>query len=261
MSGGKIIQSVFIFISIVSIVGIESCKKDNGNEVPPTNPAGKLELITETEINVSEPSGLAFGPNNKTLLVVSDNTNKVYETDLEGTVTRELDYTGNDLEGITFNPNDETVAVAEERKRQLVILNYSDGAERERFEIATGGNTENKGLEGLSFNTNNRAYYLMNEDLPGEMIVWSNSYGIISSTELNFAADYSGIFVDARNAFLYIISDESQSLYKCDYNATVIKKYPLPLTKFEGVVIDTEKQLVYMVNDKTAKLYIFKLLN
>ena len=229
--------------------------------MPPTPPAGKLELITETEINVSEPSGLAFGPNHETLLIVSDNTNKVYETDLDGTVRRELDYTGNDLEGVTFNPDDGTIAVAEERKRQLVILNYSDGAEKERFEIATGGTTDNKGLEGLSFNTNNRAYYLMNEDLPGEMIVWSNAYGIISSLQLNFAADYSGIFVDAPNAYLYIVSDESQSLYQCDYNANVIKEYPLPLTKFEGVVVDTEKQLVYLVNDKTAKLYIFKMLN
>lgn len=250
-----------LIITLFLLAIINSCKKDEGGDLPPVNPPGKLEKVDEFNLNVTEPSGLSFGADGKTLLMVSDNTNKVYETDLQGNIIRELAYTGSDLEGVAFNPDEQTVAVAEERKRQVVFLDYADGTEQERFDIVTGGNTENKGLEGISFNNNNKAYYLVNEDMPGEMIVWNNAFGNISTTELHFASDYSAIYVDSKNALVYIVSDESQALYKCDYNAKVLKEYPLPLTKFEGIAVDVDNQRVYLVNDKTAELFIFKILN
>ncbi len=262
MTGGKIFKVTFyLFISVILLAGVESCKKDNGNEMPPGNSAGSLEPVSEITLDVTEPSGLSFGPGDSTLLVVSDNTNKVYEMTLEGNVIRELAYSGNDLEGVTCNPFENKVVVTEERKRQLVVLDYSDGTEQERFDIPTGGNTDNKGPEGVSYNTNNRVYYIVNEDLPGELILWSNTLGVISTTPLHFASDYSAIFTDAKNALIYIVSDESKALYKCDYNANVITGYPLPDTKFEGIAVDSNSGLIYLVNDKTRKLYIFKILN
>ncbi len=244
------------------VLMVSSCKKNNGEgELPPENPEGKLELLNEIDLNISEPSGLAFGPDGKTLLIVSDNTNKVYETDLQGGVIRELAYVGSDLEGVGFDAATQTVAVAEERKREVVFLTYNDGTEIERQHIETGGNTVNKGLEGLSYNGNNRAWYLVNEDVPGEMIVWNKTFGNITVKPLDFASDYSGIFVDEENALLYFVSDESQMLFKCNYNADVLKKYPLPYTKFEGVAVDSRQQVVYLVNDKSGKLFIYKFIN
>ncbi len=250
-----------VFITIIFLWGIESCKKDDGGEVPPVNPAGELEKLNEFKLDVTEPSGLSFGPGGTTLLMVSDNTNKVYETDLDGNVIRELAYTGSDLEGVTYNPEEQLLVVVEERKRQVVFLDYENGVEQERFDIATGGNTDNKGLEGISYSNNNKAYYIVNEDVPGEMIIWNKAYGNISVTELHFAMDYSAIYVDIKNALVYIVSDESQALYKCDYNAKVLKEYPLPDTKFEGIAVDVDNQWVYLVNDKTAELFVFKFLN
>jgi len=255
-----------IFKTLITVVllmaTLSSCKKNNGDELPPpADSTGRLEQLEEVNLTVTEPSGLSFGPGDNTLLMVSDNTGKVYETDLHGQVIRELEYTGFDLEGVTYNAAEQIVAVTEERKREIVFLDYLNGAEMERHSIETGGNTDNKGLEGLSYNPNNSAWYMVNEDVPGEMIVWNKTFDNISVTPLNFASDYSGIFVDTKNALLYIVSDESQSLYKCDYNANVLKTYPLPATKFEGIAVNTEKQWVYLVNDKSGKLFIFKLLN
>ena len=251
-----------VLITVVLLTAtLTSCKKNDGGELPPADSTGRLEQLEEVDLNVTEPSGLSFGPGGNTLLMVSDNTNKVYETDLHGQVIRELEYTGFDLEGVTYNAAEQIVAVTEERKREIVFLDYLNGAEIERYPIETGGNTENKGLEGLSYNPNNSAWYMVNEDVPGEMIVWNKTFENISVIPLNFASDYSGIFVDTQNALLYIVSDESQSLYKCDYNANVLKTYPLPATKFEGIAVDTGKQRVYLVNDKSGKLFIFKLLN
>jgi uncharacterized protein YjiK len=258
----KLIKSIStLFIAVLFLALIHSCKKDDGGVAPPEQPVGKLEKIATFDLEVTEPSGLSFGPGGNTLLMVSDNTNKVYETDLEGNIIRELAYTGGDLEGVTFNADKQIVVVTEERKRQLVFLDYPEGKELERFDIATGGTTDNKGLEGISYSKNNSAYYIVNEDVPGEMIVWNQTYGNISKTELHFASDYSALFVDTKNGLLWMVSDESKALYKCDYNANVLMEYALPETKFEGIVIDAAQQLVYLVNDKTFELVIFKIKN
>jgi len=258
----KLVKLVNIIVApLMLLTLISSCKKDNGGDIPPVKEPGKLEKISEFYLDITEPSGLSFGPDGNTLLMVSDNTNKVYETDLEGNVLRELAYIGSDLEGVTFNANEQIVAVTEERARQVVFLDYQNGDEQNRFDITTGGTTDNKGLEGISYNSINDAYYIVNEDVPGEMIIWKENYSNISTTKLHFASDYSAIFVDTKNAFVWMVSDESQAIYKCDYNAKLLKEYPLPGTKFEGIAIDVDKQLVYLVNDKTFKLFIFKILN
>ena len=249
-----------LFISTLLLTLIHSCKEKSG-EKPPVKPVGQLEKLNEYDLEITEPSGLSFGPDGTSLFIVSDNTNKVYETDFEGNVLNELAYEGSDLEGVTYNTDKQTVAVVEERKRQLVLLDYPDGNELERHDIATGGNTDNKGLEGVSYSKNNSAYYIVNEDVPGELIIWNKAFGNISKTELRFASDYSAIFVDTKNGLLWIVSDESQALYKCDYNANVLMEYALPGTKFEGIAVDADQQIVYLVNDKTFKLFIFKILN
>ena len=79
--------------------------------------------------------------------------------------------------------------------------------------------------------------------------------------EIYFFLEWGAKYVSIKNALVYIVSDESQMLYKCDYNAKVLKEYPLPDTKFEGIVVDDDNQLVYLVNDKTAELFVFKFLN
>jgi len=252
-----------IFLLTAAIILAISCTMCEKEKVDtPTVPGveqGSLKLLKEIQLNISEPSGLSFGPSKNTLLIVSDNTNRVYETDLLGNISRTLAYTGNDLEGVTYNAKENIVAVAEERKREVVLIDYNSGNEISRHKINVAVGSENKGLEGISFSDNNKAYYIVNEDLPGQMIVWNTGFDIISKTDLNFAGDYSAIFVDVKNANIWFVSDESQFLYKCDYNAKVLKEYVLPSTKFEGLAIDVENQIAYLVNDATAELKIFKI--
>ena len=249
-----------LFISVLLFTMTNSCKKTPVDN-PPVKPTGELEKLDEFDLDITEPSGLSFGPGGTSLFIVSDNTNKVYETDLEGNLFRELVYEGMDLEGVTYNEDEQIVAVVEERKHQIVLLDYLTGIEQERHDIATGGNTDNKGLEGVSYSKNNSAYYIVNEDVPGELIIWNKAFGNISKTELRFASDYSAIFVDTKNGLLWIVSDESQALYKCDYNAKILMEYALPEIKFEGIAVNADQQLVYLVNDMTFKLYVFKILN
>ena len=133
--------------------------------------------------------------------------------------------------------------------------------EQGRFKIDVEQGNDNKGLEGLSYNLNNKAYYIVNEDLPGEMIVWTPLYGNINTTQLKFASDYSAIFVDTKNSLLWIVSDESQTVYRCDYKANVLMEYLLPDTKYEGIAVDVDNMILYVVHDGSAKLDVFKIKN
>ena len=246
--------------ALVFLPIIESCEKQTVDP-PPGNPKGELELINQFDLNITEPSSLSFGSTKSTLLIVSDNSNQVYETDLQGNVIRELPFIGNDLEGVTYNPDEDLIAVTEERRREVVLLDYETGNEQARYHINVEVGSENSGLEGISYSKNNRAYYLVNESLPGEQIVWNPQFDIINSIALSFADDYSAIFVDTKNALLWIVSDQSQAMYKTDYNANVLKEYPLGDSKFEGITIDVDNSLLYLVNDKTFELSIYKILD
>lgn len=249
--------TIILFISIF----FTACKKDKPDTPVVEVSTGSLKLENSYSLDILEPSGLSFGPDKQTLLIVSDNANMVYETDLQGEIIRTLAYVGVDLEGVVYNPDEAIIAVVEERLREIVIIDYDNGNELERFPIDVDNNNDNKGLEGLSYNLNNKAYYIVNEDLPGELIVWNPKYGIIEKTGLSFAEDYSAIFVDFENSLLWIVSDDSQTLYKCDYKANVLMEFILPDTKYEGIVVDIETMKVSFVNDGTAKLDVFKILN
>ena len=248
-----------ILTIIISIAFLAACQKEKVDIPVVEVPEGSLKLISSYQLDILEPSGISFGPDAQTLLIVSDNANMVYETSVEGEIIRTLNYIGADLEGVVYNIDENIVAVAEERLREIVLIDYDSGNELSRYHINVENNNDNKGLEGLSYNLNNKAYYIVNEDLPGELIVWNPKYDIIERTKLNFADDYSAIFVDDINSLLWILSDDSQALYKCDYKTNVLMEFLLPSTKYEGAIIDIELMKAYFVNDATARLEVFNI--
>lgn len=248
-----------ISIIVIILVFLASCQKDKPVVPVVEIPMGELELVEYFSIDVPEPSGLAFGPNTATLLTVSDHTNQVYEMDLEGEIIRILDYTGLDLEGVTYNWKQGLIAIVEEADREVTLLEYESGSKTETYKIDIPIGSDNSGLEGISFNSNNQMYYILNETNPDLMVVWNPAYGIIIEINLDFAADYSGIFVDEKHSLLWIVSDQSKCIYKCDYNAKVLMEFRLDEVKFEGIVVKDD--LIYLVNDASAELFIYRIKN
>ena len=111
-----------ISIIVVIFFFAFSCKK-NDTPVPVIEiPMGTFEFIASYDLDIPEPSGLSFGPGSETLLTVSDNTNQIYEIDLEGKIIRMLDYEGKDLEGVTYNPDKNLIAVVEETDREVTLI-------------------------------------------------------------------------------------------------------------------------------------------
>lgn len=250
----RILPIIFFVVIVFS-----SCKTGDTQNPATGYPQGDLELIDSFETLVPEPSGLTFGPGLNTLLTVSDNTNQVYELDLQGNVLRVIDYAGRDLEGVAYNPDKNLIAVVDERDREVALINYETEQVQGVYKINIPVGSENAGLEGISYNSNNKLYCIVNETNPDLLVVWSPENGIISQQKLNFAEDYSGICVDAGQSLLWFVSDQSQKIYKCDYSSKVLMAYALDQTKYEGIVINND--LVYLINDATARLNIYRIKN
>lgn len=234
-----------------------SCNKDTITVPVTENLIGNLELIESYNVNVPEPSGLSFGPGNETLLTVSDHTNQVYELNLLGEVIRVFDYVGKDLEGVTYNHDKHLIAIAEEADREITLIDYESGDMTENYNIEIAFGSNNSGLEGISYNNNSRMYYIVNETNPDLMVIWNPGYGIINEMKLNFASDYSGIYIDDKQSAIWVVSDQSRALFKCDYNANPMITYYLDDLKYEGIVINDD--IVYLINDATGRLNIYKI--
>ncbi len=229
-----------------------SCKKEDDRF-----PLGKLEEVDKYHLDIKETSGLAFGPDRKTLLTVSDNTGQIYEMDLQGNVLRTLAYKGGDLEGVAYNSEENMVAVVEERKREVVLVDYDSGQEISRYPVDVEANDDNKGPEGISWTGEGNSYYMVNEKNPSVLLLWDREKGIVESRYLDLGSDNSGIFVSVEDGGLWILSDEGESVYQCDGEGNVLKRYDVGINKPEGIVVDTEKKRMYVVRDLFSKLFVF----
>ena len=249
------ISRVLFFVAAV-LITVAGCSKEDHLEGVPS---GELKKTAEYKLNIKETSGLAFGPEQKTLLTVSDQTGKIYELDLQGNILRKLSFEGDDLEGVTFNEENQMIVVVEERKREVVMIDYQSGKEMNRYKINIEENSENKGLEGIAWDSQNERYFLINEKDPSLLLKWHPETGIEQTESLLLGNDNSGLFFDGENGILWVLSDESKALYQCDPDGNVTKQYSLNIHKPEGVAVDLTHQKIYIVRDLFSKLFVFDL--
>jgi uncharacterized protein YjiK len=80
---------------------------------------------------------------------------------------------------------------------------------------------------------------------------------VVDSHELVFAKDYSAVYCDPLDGSLWILSDESQILAKCDLSGNPIIQYRTGFTKCEGLVVDSQHARVYVINDQINALFVF----
>ncbi len=239
-------------IVLILLVFLGSCNKESKKAKDIY-----LELVREIDLAVKEPSGLCYSSNQNAFYTVSDNSASIYKLSLTGALIKQLNYKGQDLEGVTLNPNNGNIFVVEERKRELVQLD-SEGNEINRQHLDIEINDANKGLEGVAFNPKNNHIYVLNEQNPGLLIELDESGKIIKQTDLSFAIDYSGIFYEQTEDVLWIVSDKSKSITKCDLNGKKLNSYKIKESKAEGIVVDSNLKRIYVVLDGLDKLQVYK---
>jgi len=238
---------------LLPVLFISACSERQDNNLEQLTP---LEVY---RINIPETSDLCFGSNNSILYTVSDNTAKVYKISGAGKILAELQYKGTDPEGICYVDN-QFLYLAEERQRIIFKLDLQ-GNQLEQTSIAVEKNDDNQGLEGISYATFNKHFYILNEKNPGLLIETDENMNVLKNHSLTFSSDYSGICVDNINHQLWIVCDEAATVNQCNMQGELIKSYHIPVSNPEGIAYDPLSGKLYIVSDAEARLYSFEIKN
>ena len=189
-------------------------------------------------------------------LTVDDNLSKVHVISNTGNIIRTLSFTGDDLEGVTYVPNDSSIYIVEEKKKEIVKLDTT-GNEILRFPVSLNNTDAKHGLEGISYNPTNGHLFVVSEQSPSLLMEMTLAGEIIATHELSFAQDYSAGYFDTRDSSLWILSDKSKIVAKCDLQGNPVQQYSTGLEKFEGLIVDSKNGNIYLINDNTNILYVF----
>jgi len=241
-----------IYLSILLAAAICTfCSTDKDEKIVKT-----LSFSVAEKIPVLEPSGLDLTFDEKKFWVVSDQNSKVYLIDSWGRVVKSFKVDGEGLEGITVI-GDSTLAVVLERTREVVILDTS-GLELKRRKLNLKGEL-NSGLEGITFDPKGKKFYVLNEKQPRLLLTLDEKLNELRRDTLNFSKDVSGIYFDNVNNTLWILSDESQRIFKTDLSGNPIEEFKINVTQPEGITLNKAHTKLYIVSDKNGSLYVFNL--
>jgi uncharacterized protein YjiK len=204
-------------------------------------------------LDIAELSGL-FYAGNGILYTVSDNTGKVYKINTTGTILEVLPFSGIDLEAVTIDFTNNVMYVSNEKTWQISKLSLG-GELISNYDVELAHTDNNSGIEGLAINSLNGNLLALNEKNPGVILEYNQAMTLIRTIALDFAADYSDIFIGLDSDEMWILSDESQEIFRCDLNANVIEQYVININKPEGIAVDYIHKKIYIVSDSYKKLH------
>lgn len=223
-----------------------------------------IRLLSVVDLPVAGPSGLALDADPERLWTVSDQSGgRIYQISLTGEITTELYYSGDDMEGITYDAVSGTLWIVEERMRQIVQLG-TIGQILQRISVDIGQEIENDGPEGIALNTLTGHFFVANEKNPMVIMELDTSHVIIRVTDIVFEggfaiSDISGLFHEPERDELWILSDISQKIVVTDTGLNPIRWYHLDVNKPEGIAVDLQRGRVYIVSDLDDRLYTYEL--
>lgn len=252
------IKLITLVLTALLLLGCSSDSENGGS-------SELLTLISVHPLNINDPSGLTLDMSGDFLWTVSDQAGGfVYKITFQGDIIGSLSYHGEDMEGITMNPNDGTLWVAEERLRQIVQLDL-EGNVLQRQDVEVLVVNENDGLEGLAIDPVTEHFYIVNEKSPREFIELNKEFEVVRRVPIEFRSnfrldDLSGIFYVSENREFWIVSDESMRIVVTDFELNPLRSYELGRRKFEGIAVDIRVGRVYLVNDEENRLYVFSYL-
>ncbi len=241
---------LFCCLLLPSLLLIAACDK-----LPRPDPEA-LTLLQTVDLSLREPSGLSLSDNPEQLLVVSDDDNRIYRLNLDGTA-QALSYGGNDLEGICQNLVDRTIWVIEEENQLLLHLDVN-GNPMDTLPIDYVRTESNHGPEGVAIDPVRQRLYVLTEKQPALLLEMDYQGTILNRKVLNFAADYSGITFSPTENLLYIVSDESQLITQCNLKGEPLESYLIEVVQAEGIAVDIPNNRIYVVSDPAEQLYIYE---
>tara|TARA_R110001583_G_scaffold83631_1_gene220671 strand:+ start:5585 stop:6310 length:726 start_codon:yes stop_codon:yes gene_type:complete len=212
-----------------------------------------LKLIKSIKLEIPEPSGITAYKDH--LYIVSDKNGSIYKVNLFGEVVQKIKTKYNDVEGVTFDSVSNNLLIVNESKRTLLTLDLK-GKLIKKTKILGKQKEPNSGLEGVCFDADEKKLYIVNEKSPKELLVLNLKGEILNAFKVKFSKDISGICLDKKTNSLWLVSDESKTIYNCTKKGELIKSYKIPVEKAEGIVILNNK--FHIVSDNLNSLFIFE---
>lgn len=232
------------------------------NEYRLVSPPVELQMMTYNA------SGLTYSSDTDSLFAVANNPPYIVEMDKHGQELRKIDLNGfDDTEGLVFLGNGR-FAIVEEDHRSVVIV--SIGPETDVLRRAEGRSVtfpltqkNNKGFEGVAFDSLAQSLFVVNESQPREIY---RIDGAVDPEALSFSittpwsmednsldsSDLSGLHFDRRTGHLLVLSDESKALTEATIEGRLISRLSLSSSKAgfgdsvpqpEGVTMDDDGML------------------
>ncbi len=252
---------LFLTALVLALGVILSCSTDSGSGAV----RGELDLISVHNVAFNDPSGLTLDVSGEFLWTVSsERGGRIYRLSFSGEMLAVLPYEGDDMEGITMNPNDSTLWVAEERLRQVIQFD-TEGNLLQTVDVLVDEINENDGLEGISINPENNHLFVLNEKNPMAFIELNAQMDRVRYENIDFnppftVTDLSGLFFDDANREFWMVSDESKKIVLTDFDLNPKKYFLLDREKFEGIAVDFSRKRLYLVNDEENRLYVYEIL-
>ena len=230
-----------------------SCGRDNPEVVSNNPTVNSLTPLAVYNLDIPEPSGIAYNSKNNTFMVVSDAHQDIFLIDSVGAVKSTISTSSSDLEGITLSQNRDTIYVVEETKK--LVTSYSTaGVLLNSFSVNVATNPAHA-LEGITRNNLNGHLIVLNEKLPCMLLVFNDSLEV-SRKEINYSIDISDIFFEEEAKYYWIVSHESRKIMKLNSNFKLLSEWTVPIVQAEGIAIVHGR--IYIVSDSESKMYVFQ---
>jgi len=244
----KLILKILIIL-ISTLVLVYSCV---GTSTPDNQ--RNLTLTNSYTLPIMEASGLTLSKDNVNLWTVDDQKGGIYLIDKSGKEIKQMSIDEIDIEGITVF-DDSLLAVVLERSRKIIILDY-EGNIKKKIKTGLSGE-DNSGLEGITYLSEENSFLIANEKTPSMLIKILIEGDIVQQDTINFLKDISGLFYDNNKNQLWILSEESHTIYRCSTNFDILESFEVPDNKLEGIAVLDD--IIYLVSDSFGILYEYKL--
>ncbi len=246
-------NKIYILSLLVLLITIIGCSREDPEKLTGTTDSTDLKSLAVYNLNVPEPSGLAYNHKNNTLFVVADSRSDIFEIDLLGNVLNTIPTAGFDLEGIALSKNCDTIFVVEEKDQRITTLSIN-GNTINSFKINVAS-SPNSALEGITRNSKKGRLIVINEKSPCLLLEFAGSTELWRK-EIKYTSDISDICYEESSDSYWVLSDESKKILKLSTDGLLLSEWTIPVTKAEGIAIIQDK--IYIVSDSESKMYLFQ---
>lgn len=230
-----------------------------------------LKVTSISGLTATQISGVAYHPGSKTLYVVDNGNNMIYELDTAGKLLRSIITTGfNDIEGISYH-EDRYFYIAEEGTSSVIRISIpatgtGPVVKSSGTTLIIGSGWGNNGLEGVSYCPSNKTVYGVKERLPPQihrvtLDSAGNPVAAFANDPFNIetkSGDAADIAALSDGTFL-IVDQEENKLVGYSAQGQVLSELSLQIimTQPEGVACDESTGTIYMAGEQ-RQFFVFR---